>query len=285
METPGTNWKFCLTDNRWYIYERGFDSHHLSYQCDGLFTQYFSISSVSVGPSVLISFYTEYDFFQSHPVLIQVKSTSNVHSLYFKLYLCCTLCIFCISLGSRKHWRHSATVTAAGKLVISDLVCVSPLQWGYSLSPGDYARQLPVSHILSWFSCRAARASDVLFILNKITSVCKLFQLSMCPYDSWTHQPLFLLTKGVSHSHPFTPLSSGHCFLETDWVWHLNSSKFVWRCMQSRADMISSTVDINKDGQHVFVFSSAKVKPKDRGQWRCHLVLAAFFRASLCRSV
>lgn len=76
METPGMNWKFCLTDNRWYIYERGFDSHHLSHQCDGLFTQYFSISSVSVGSSVLISFYTESEIFQFHPVLIQVHIKS-----------------------------------------------------------------------------------------------------------------------------------------------------------------------------------------------------------------
>lgn len=83
-ETTGMKKKFCLTDNRCYIYERGFDSHHLSHQCDGLFTQYFSISSVSVGPSVLISFYTEYEIFQFRPVLIQDKSTSDVHSSCFK---------------------------------------------------------------------------------------------------------------------------------------------------------------------------------------------------------
>lgn len=81
-ETPGTKWKICLTDNRWYIYERGFDSHHLSHQQDGLFMLYFSVSSVLVGPSVLISFSTESQIFQSHPVLkLSPHQMSTLHVL------------------------------------------------------------------------------------------------------------------------------------------------------------------------------------------------------------
>lgn len=86
-------------------------------------------------------------------------------------------CGFCICLGRRHQWRHSAAVTAAGKLVISNLVYLSPLQWGWSLSPGDY---VPQQHAL-WasspklFSGRVARASVVLFIFNKISGVRKLF--------------------------------------------------------------------------------------------------------------
>lgn len=37
-------------------------------------------------------------------------------------------CGFCVCLGRRCQWRHSAAVTAAGKLVISNLVYLSPLQ-------------------------------------------------------------------------------------------------------------------------------------------------------------
>lgn len=121
-------------------------------------------------------------------------------------------CGFCIFLG-RRQWRRSAAVTAAGKLVISNLVYLSPLQWGWSLSPGDYVRQhhAPWASSLELLSSRVARASVVLFIFNKITRVPKLFPgMCACSCDRWRHRALLLLTEGASHfnSRPSARLSS-----------------------------------------------------------------------------
>ena len=54
----------------------------------------------------------------SQPLMIFPSFTDNVVA---------EACDFCICLGRRHQWRHSAAVTAAGKLVISNLVYLSPL--------------------------------------------------------------------------------------------------------------------------------------------------------------
>lgn len=71
----------CVSDHRWLIYERDF--HHVARQHGGLFTQHLSASSVSLEPSVLISFPTEDDVFWSHSALLQVRVPIKCPSVFF----------------------------------------------------------------------------------------------------------------------------------------------------------------------------------------------------------
>lgn len=139
-------------------------------------------------------------------------------------------CGFCIFPGRRHQWRHSAAVTVAGKLVISNLVYLSPLQWGWSLSPSDYVRQqhAPWASSPELFSSRVARASVVLFIFNKITGVRKLFP-RVCVLWRLLNTLDLVTTYWRCISFHFMSLRSPvlHWPLEIDWVphhrWHLNS--------------------------------------------------------------
>lgn len=107
-------------------------------------------------------------------------------------------CICCPSLGRRKKSEgRSAAVTSVAKLVISNLVYFSPLQWRRSLSPGDYVHQLTESHP-ELLSGTVAEASAVLFIFNRITSVAKAFPSGACSFIFRGHQPLLPLSEGAS---------------------------------------------------------------------------------------
>lgn len=108
------------------------------------------------------------------------------------------MCICCLSAG---RWKKSegcrATVTSVAKLVISNLVNFSPLQWRRSLSLGDYVHQLAESRpeLLAW---TVAGASAVLFIFNRITRVAKAFPSGACSFIFRGHQPLLPLSGGAS---------------------------------------------------------------------------------------
>ena len=133
------------------------DSHHLSQQHGGHFTWNLSASSMSVQPSVLVLCSDPQDYIwallctytvgcQSPyvynlcldtslslsflPSLIQSKIYIYLESLpLMALTHWQIMAVGCgsgICLGRRHQWRHSAAVTAASKLVISNLVYLSP---------------------------------------------------------------------------------------------------------------------------------------------------------------
>lgn len=171
------------------------DSHHLSQHHSGNFTQHLSSSWTSVEPSVLISCSIPEDYISSLTLYSYYCVIIVLSKCPLFMFGCLCLCLpntqtqnrmsansfdlltdnngsgvwFCIHLGRRHQWRHSAAVTAAGKLVISNLVYLSPLQWGWSLSPVDNVHQQHAPWAASPESRRVARASVVSFTFNKIT--------------------------------------------------------------------------------------------------------------------
>lgn len=133
------------------------DSHHLSQQHGGHFTWNMTASSMSVQPSVLVlcsdpKDYILYSYIhspyfynlcldislslsflpsitQTHTQsqnILKESATNGFDSLTDNTMA--VGCGFDICLRRRHQWRHSAAVTAAGKLVISNLVYLSLLQ-------------------------------------------------------------------------------------------------------------------------------------------------------------